>query len=459
MSSFSALPLHPELLAAIDKLGWTETTDIQAAAIPPALAGRDVVGHARTGSGKTAAFALPLLQALEPRHRHLQALVLCPTRELAQQVTEAIRALASGMGGIRVLPITGGASQRAQSDALRAGAHVVVATPGRLLAWLDKERLHLDTVRTLVLDEADRMLDMGFEEQVRDILSRAPDDRQTLLFSATWPDAIAAMSADIQTDPTTVGVQTQVDEEDLVQSAITCHFEDKGRVLCELLAARTPTPTLVFAETKAECDEVARLLANQGADALPLHGDLDQRERDEVMVRLRNESTRIVVATNVAARGLDMDELGLVVCLEPSPEPESHIHRVGRTARASSQGEAVTLVAGAREQRRFAAIEAAMDTSIRTTEGPRGTSTDLSAWTAPNRTLVILGGRKDKLRAGDILGALTRDVGLQGGDVGKIVLTDRRAWVAVRGAVAKKAAAGLQRSRIKKKRFRVQLVR
>jgi len=455
---FNTLPLRPELLVGVDRLGFRAMTDIQAQALPVAVDGRDLVGHARTGSGKTAAFGLALLQRLDVASRHPQVLVLSPTRELAQQLTSTLRSLAVGLEGTRIITLTGGSPSRPQRDALEAGAHVIVGTPGRTLQHVELGRLDLTQLRMVVLDEADRMLDMGFEDQVNGILGYAPDDRQTLLFSATWPAVMAQLSARIQRNPVVVGAGALVDELVLRQSVVLCDRVDRDRALHDVLASREPVPALVFCETKRECQDVAEMLAAWGADALPLHGDLEQRDRDEVLVQLRNESARIIVGTNVAARGLDLDGLGLVVCYELSPDPEVHVHRVGRTARGSSSGEAVSLVCGPREQRRLEDVEARMDTRIpRSTWSPGGQA-ELSAWTAPNRTLVVLGGRKDKLRPGDILGALTRDVGLQGTDVGKIVLTDRRAWVAIRAQVAEQAVKGLQRSRIKKKKFRVHLV-
>ncbi|MFT7518493.1 MAG: ATP-independent RNA helicase DbpA [Kiritimatiellia bacterium] len=459
MPGFDTLPLRDQLHIGIDRLGFTQMTEIQAGALPLALSGKDVVGHAKTGSGKTAAFGLALLNQLDLSDRSPQALVICPTRELAEQLTSAIRALAVGMGGTRVITVTGGSPSRAQRSAIEAGAHVIIGTPGRILQHLELDRIDLRRLRCLVLDEADRMLDMGFEEQVHGIIDFAPRDRQTLLFSATWPSQMAKLSGRIQRDPTVVGVQTLVDENMLRQSVVLCDYRDRDDALCDLLASREPTATLVFCETRRQCQDVVQVLRSRGAMALALHGDLEQRDRDEVLVQLRNESTKILVATNVAARGLDMDDLGLVVCYELSPDPTVHIHRVGRTARAESHGEAISLVAGARELRRLDAIEDLLGSPIdRSTWSPSSTA-DLSPWHAPNLTLVVLGGRKDKLRAGDILGALTGEGGVNGSDVGKIVLTDRRVWVAVRAQVAETAARRLNSARIKKKRFRVHVVK
>jgi ATP-independent RNA helicase DbpA len=303
------------------------------------------------------------------------------------------------------------------------------------------------------------MLDMGFEEEVGGIIRRVPVERQTLLFSATWPAVMQRLSAEVQHEPEMIGGAALVDGDVLRQTALLCAWEERNEALRSVLLAREPMPTLVFCETRAQCKEVTRFLTHAGASALALHGELAQSDRDEVLVRFRNGSARILVATNVAARGLDVEGLGLVVCYEVSPDPEVHVHRVGRTARADAEGEAVSLVAGGgKEVRRMEAIDRFLGADVPRIDWDAAPDQRLEHWSAPWTTLVVLGGRRDKLRAGDLLGALTRGVGLEGEDVGAIVLTDRRAWVAVRTAVAERAAQGLNSTRIKKKRFRVKLV-
>jgi ATP-dependent RNA helicase DbpA len=460
MTAFQTLDLRPELIVGVDRLGWTQPTDIQVEALPPVLDRRDVVGLARTGTGKTAVFGLGLLNKLEVARRTPQALILGPTRELAEQTTVALRALAVGMQGVRVLRVTGGSPSRDQRAALGAGVHVIVGTPGRVLQQL--ELGHLDPVglETLVLDEADRMLDMGFEEQVLAIVGRMPRERQTLLFSATWPPQISELSGRIQHDPITVGSGDRVDPDLLQQSAVLCGWDERPDALCGVLRGREPVPTLVFCETRAQCRDVTALLQRRGAAALALHGELEQRDRDEVLVRFRNGTARILVATNVAARGLDVEGIGLVVCYEISPEPSVHLHRVGRTARAEATGEAVTLVAGdGKELRRLSAVDRFLGSPIPRTQPPPSDDGPLDRWSSEWTTLVVFGGRRDKLRAGDVLGALTRKVGLAGDDVGKIVLAERRTWVAVRAEHAGRAQEGLDGARIKKGKFRVRSVR
>jgi ATP-independent RNA helicase DbpA len=400
-----------------------------------------------------------VLQGLDVSRRTPQALVLSPTRELAEQITVALRALAAGLPGVRVLRVTGGSPSRDQRAALQAGAHVVVGTPGRVLHQLDQGVLDPSAVTTLVLDEADRMLDMGFEEQVLDAIDRLPARQQTLLFSATWPPEVAGLSDHLQRDPATIGQADRIDRDRLRSSVVRCGWEERPDALREVLRQRTPGPTLVFCETRAQCDDVVADLQAAGASALALHGGLEQRDRDEVLIQFRNGSARVLVATNVAARGLDVEGIGLVVNYEISPDPAIHLHRVGRTARADRAGEAVTLVAGdGKELRRLEALDAFLGAPLPRTEAGPPDDAPLAGWSAPWTTLVILAGRRDKIRAGDVLGALTRGAGLDGADVGTIAVAERRTWVAVARDQARRAKDALDGARIKKRKVRVRVV-
>ena len=458
-TSFDTLPLRPELQTGVTRLGFTEMTDIQAKALPVSLDGADIVAHARTGSGKTAVFGLTLLQKLDVSNRTPQAIVLCPTRELAAQLVASIRALAVGLDGVRVLLVTGGKSSRDQRDALQAGAHVVVGTPGRVLHQLELRRLKTSSLRTVVLDEADRMLDMGFEDEVLGILSFVPRDHQTLLFSATWPPAMKELSGRVQRSPEMIGTAALLDATVLKQHVVLCGKGERDLALRRLLASRDPVPTLIFCETRIQCKRVTGVLCGLGVAALALHGELEQRDREEVMVCFRNGSARVLVATNVAARGLDVEGIELVISYELANDAQVHVHRVGRTARAATSGEAISLVIkGSKEMSRLAAIETYLGTELERVDVPGNADGSLERWSAEWRTLDLLGGRGDKLRPGDLLGALTRGVGLDGADVGMIILTDKRTWIAVRSGVARKAVDGLNKGRIKKKRYRVHLV-
>jgi ATP-dependent RNA helicase DbpA len=454
MTTFSTLALRPPLLAALSQIGYAEMTEIQAAALPLLLKKHDIVGQAKTGSGKTAAFGLSILQSLEINQPGPQSLVLCPTRELADQVASEIRRLASQLPNTRVLVLCGGRPFYHQTQRLKHGASVVVGTPGRLLKHIDKETLDLSHITTLVLDEADRMLDMGFSEDVLRIIKHTPETRQTLLFSATWPAGTQKLSAAVQKKPQKVSVASVVSETQLQQRVYTCEKDERDELLVNLLAEYAPTKTLVFCERKHQCDEVARLLNQRGGRAMALHGDLEQRDRDEVLVQFSNGSTAIVVATNVAARGLDIDELDLVISYEVSPEPEVHIHRVGRTGRADHHGMALSLVASGPERRRLHAIEQLMGLTIEK-GSPPPPAHDLKSLSATHRTLMIFGGRKDKLRPGDILGALTGEGGLEGADIGRIQVLDNRAYVAITRSVAREVFKSLHLGKIKGKRFRL----
>jgi ATP-independent RNA helicase DbpA len=467
--TFESLGLAPSLLQVLSQLGHTTPTPIQQEAIPLLLAGRDVLGRAQTGSGKTACFALPVLHALKPRSRLIQALVLCPTRELCTQVTREFRRLGRGLAGLQVLELAGGQPIRAQVDALQKGAHVAVGTPGRLLDHLTRGTLVLDGARTVVLDEADRMLDMGFGPDVTRVLQAAPRPRQTVLFSATFPPAAQALAREHMHNPAEVSVaDTPEAAPDIRQLAFPVTDGRKDAAVLAVLHALTPERTLVFCNQKATAAEVAAFLGAQGVAAAALHGDLEQRDRNAVMARFRNQSLRVLVATDVAARGLDVPALDLVVTLDMPVQPEVHVHRVGRTGRAGHKGVAVMLVAP-RDQRRVDELCSTLGFTLEPWD-PRafpalatraeGTTTAPPAADAQMQTLWISGGRKDKVRPGDILGALTGEAGgLDGALIGKIEIHDTFSYVAVAQSVAASAVKSLQAGRIKGRRFKVDLVK
>jgi ATP-independent RNA helicase DbpA len=457
-TDFEALGLTPALLENLPSLGYAQMTPIQAAALPPMLAGQDLIAQAKTGSGKTAAFGLALLQRLRTGGLDVQAMVICPTRELADQVGRELRGLARTTPNVKLLTLCGGVPIRANRESLEHGAHIVVGTPGRLRALLDKQRLRLDALEVLVLDEADRMLEMGFEDDLRAVLQHAPAQRKTWLFSATYPDAILAISARYQRDPVRVTVDTQVAASQIRQLCFTVgpSSDDRTAALLALLAHHQPRSTLVFCNTKDDCNTVARALRRGGVHTLALHGDLEQRERDEVLAVFANHSCSALVATDVAARGLDIEDLDCVVNHELSPDPSVHVHRIGRTGRAGKQGLALSLCRAA-DAARLQAIEQMLGTAIERAALPEGTKT--GKFPLPEMaTLLIAGGRQDKLRPADILGALTGEGGLTGEQVGKIQVMDRRTYVAVARAVVQHACDRLANGRIKKQRFRVSKV-
>ncbi|MHB1059417.1 MAG: ATP-dependent RNA helicase DbpA [Rhodanobacter sp.] len=455
MTTFSTLPLKPALLASIETLGYPAMTPVQAQSLPPMLEGRDVIAQAQTGSGKTAAFGLGLLQALDVDTIRLQALVLCPTRELADQVSKAIRKLAANIPNVKLLTLCGGMPLGPQLASLAHDPHIVVGTPGRVQEHLKRQSLHGGGIRVLVLDEADRMLDMGFSEAIDDIIGRIAKHHQTLLFSATYPDEIRKVSERVQKDPVVVTVEAPAEAKPAIeQQFIELEPAQKPDALAQLLAGERGQHALVFCNMRKDVDAVAQELDRRGFSALALHGDMEQRDRDEVLVRFANRSCNVLVATDVAARGLDIAALPMVLSYDVAHDPDTHTHRIGRTGRAGESGLAITLCTS-RERPKAANIEevGGMPLAWRPLKiaATRGKTLHL----APMKTLVIDAGRQDKLRPGDILGALTGEAGLDAKDIGKIDVFATRAYVAIGRALANKALERLRAGRIKGRNFRV----
>ncbi len=456
-TDFSTLPLPAHVLANLQALGYEHMTPIQAASLPLALAGKDLIAQAKTGSGKTAAFSLPLLANLNPRRFAVQALVLCPTRELAEQVTQEIRRLARAEDNIKVLTLCGGATMRPQVASLEHGAHIVVGTPGRILDHLERGSLALDAVSTWVLDEADRMLDMGFADDIAAVAKHLPPPakRQTLLFSATYPDNVAQLAARYQREPVTVALKEQHSEQQIEQRFYEVSDEQRLHTVGLALNHFRPESALAFCNTKQQCRDLVAVLQAQGIVALELHGDLDQRERDQVLIRFANRSCSVLVATDVAARGLDIAKLEAVINVDITPEAEVHVHRAGRTGRAGEQGLVLNL-ASMDEMGRVGRIEQLLGRE--STWYPVAELTDRGGGQPlrpPMVTLQILGGRKEKIRRGDVLGALTKDIGLEGSAIGKIEVNDFSTYVAVEPGVAEKALRGLNAGKVKGRSVKV----
>ncbi len=458
MDSFDALALDPALRQAVAAAGYTTPTPIQARTLPVILAGHDLLAMAPTGSGKTAAFGLGLLQRLQPGLLRVQALVLCPTRELADQVARSLRKLAAGIGNVKLTLVTGGVPAAPQRASLVQPPQVVVGTPGRVLEMLEQGLIDPDAIASFVLDEADRMLDMGFAEAIEAIVRRLPSGRQSLLFSATWPDAIRAMARTTLREPVEVTVD-EAGQQPRIEHVF--HETDPARrndALVALLLVNRPRAAVVFCNTRKEADEVAVRLRDEGFDALALHGDMEQRDRDETLLRFGNGSLSVLVASDVAARGLDIDEVDCVVNHALPSDADAYTHRVGRTARAGRTGLALSLVAPA-EMARAQRIRDAL--GIEPRWAPTGLPPGGAARSAPRAamaTLRIDAGRVDKLRPGDILGALTGAAAVPAEAIGRIDLFPTRAYVAVRRDLAKSAAAALQAGRIKGRSRRVRLV-
>jgi ATP-dependent RNA helicase DbpA len=461
---FGSLGLLPALTAVTAELGFEKLTSIQAASLPSLLSGLDLLGQSATGSGKTVAFALPLLQRLALGTRESQGLVLAPTRELAAQVARELRKLGRGLPGLSVALLCGGEPVREQTRALERGAHLVVGTPGRVLDHLRRRTLRVHRVAAVVLDEADRMLDMGFQPDIEKILKALPASRQVVLFSATFPASIRELSERYQKSPVSVRVEAPLEgKPDIVELVVRTSAETKLEALQRALAEHTHESALVFANQKLTVAKVESVLRASGIDVSSLHGDLEQRDRDRVMAKFRNGSTRVLLATDVAARGIDLDSLSLVVNLDLPDQPEIYVHRIGRTGRAGKSGLAISLCSPADEPK-LQAIEAYTGRTLTPMRQEKRSASGAKAPEQPSRgasmaTLRLSGGRKDKLRAGDILGALTGEAGgLLGTDVGKIEIHDHFSFVAVAKASSQKALLSLRDGRIKGRRFRVTLV-
>ncbi|RMX07987.1 ATP-dependent RNA helicase DbpA [Corticibacter populi] len=456
-ASFTHLQLGTAMQANLQQLGYTQMTPIQAASLPLALQGKDVIAQASTGSGKTAAFGLALLARLNPRWFAVQALVLCPTRELADQVATEIRRLARSEENIKVVTVYGGVPARNQIASLENGAHIIVGTPGRVMDLLERGAIDLAALNTLVLDEADRMLDMGFHDDITKVASQCPAERQTLLFSATYPDGIVELAARFMRQPQTVKVAAQHSAHKIAQRWYEVKESERLHAVSQLLLHFRPDSCIAFCNTKQQCRDLVAVLQAQGISALALFGELEQRERDEVLVQFANRSCSVLVATDVAARGLDIANLEAVINVDTTPDAEVHIHRIGRTGRGDAEGLALSL-ASMDEMGSVGRIE-----ELQGRESEWHPLTDLKpASNAPMvpamRTIQISGGRKEKIRAGDVLGAMTRDFGYAKEQIGKISVNDFSTYVAVARDIASQAVSKLNSGRVKGKSVKARLL-
>ncbi len=447
--SFSSLPLSKTMLHNLRELGYKSMTAVQAQSLPHVLNNCDVIAQAKTGSGKTAAFGIGLLHKLNVKKFRVQSLVLCPTRELADQVAKELRRLARATHNVKILTICGGVAFGPQYGSLLHGAHIIVGTPGRVLKHLNKGYLSLKDLEILVLDEADRMLDMGFIDEIDQVIDHAPKDRQTLLFSATYPDRILDLSSSIQRDAVNISALSDEPANKIAEFFYQITDDDKIDCLINAIAHHNPQNALVFCNTKIEAQNVADDLTDSSIDALALHGDLEQYQRVDVLLRFMNRSCSVLVATDVAARGIDIKDLELVVNYDIPQNQQTYTHRIGRTGRAGKEGVAITLYSenNARLMEQYRNETRIFDES---TSLP---TIDNFTLTAPNSTLVIEGGKKDKMRPGDILGALTGEAGIAGKYVGKIELYDRQSYVAIDRSIIDKAYAHLKKGKIKGRKF------
>lgn len=456
-NDFHSLNLSAGLLRVIESMGFSEMTPIQAASIPALLQGKDLVGQSHTGSGKTAAFVIPILEKMQIEVRAPQALILCPTRELCDQVLKECRKFSKAFPGLQTVALVGGQPYPPQTQALKNGVHVIVGTPGRTLEHLKKGQLQVSELKTLVLDEADRMLDEGFAEEMTAIIDELPQQRQTVFFSATFPETIEALSHKYQkkAEHVVIDKDTQASPQ-IKQYVYEAENPQKIETLIKVLQRHPSACTLVFCRTKATVDEIGQVLEKMKVSSQVLHGDLTQPERDRATALFRNGSARILVATDVAARGLDIDTLELVVNVDLPIGPEVYIHRIGRTGRAGREGTAVS-IATEFEVAKVHEIEKATGVKmIRQKlgfENQHGLGVEFQK--TLTKTIQIAGGKLDKLRPGDILGALTAQPGgLAAADIGKIEIHERFSLVAVSSSVAESALRKLQNSKIKGSKFK-----
>jgi ATP-independent RNA helicase DbpA len=455
--AFTHLPLQQALLDNLTSLNYLEMTEIQAQSLPLMLAGKDVIAQAKTGSGKTAAFGLSLLNKLDVKRFRIQSLVLCPTRELAEQVAKELRTLARQIHNIKILSLCGGMPIGPQIGSLEHGAHIIIGTPGRIEEHLRKNTLQLRDVTTVVFDEADRMLDMGFEESINNIIEHVPTKRQTLLFSATFADNIEQVAARFLHQPQRITVDSSVQHSDIEELYYSIADTNRVDALRLLLLEHKPPSCVVFCNTKAETQQLEQALKQHGFSAIALHGDLEQRLRDQALIRFSQGSVSILVATDVAARGLDINKLDAVINYDIARDLQVHTHRIGRTGRAGNKGLACTLFAE-KQQFKLQQLEEYCGHALNIATLPEQSLLLEKPYYPAMVTLQIDAGKKNKLRPGDIVGALTNGKDIDGNNIGNITINDFKAYVAVTAPTAKKALAKISQGKIKGKSFKARLL-
>ncbi|MFA9374059.1 MAG: ATP-dependent RNA helicase DbpA [Poseidonibacter sp.] len=452
ISTFDTLNLPKDFLENLKTLEFKKMTDIQEKALPIALEGKDVIGQAKTGSGKTVTFSIPIVNKLDVKKFRIQSIVLAPTRELANQIALEIRKLSRHIHNVKVLTLCGGVAYRPQVASLFHGAHIIVGTPGRILKHINEENINLNEVNTLVLDEADKMLDMGFFEDIEKIINVLPKNRQSLLFSATYQENIENLSNKFMKNAIIVKNENE-EKVKIEQKFYNVNAENKSSLIPALISSNKAQSVLIFCNMKIQCDSLSDELYDLGLDVLTLHSDLDQKQRDETIVFFSNKSYPILIATDVASRGLHIDDIDLVINYDLARDVETHTHRIGRTARAGKGGLAISLCTINDEDIVDDLKDRFEDIKFDRVEN---VNDDLSyKIDSEYRTLFINGGKKQKLRRGDILGALTAGIGLQKDDIGKIDSMDFCSYVAVKKEVVKKALDGLSNNRIKGKYFKI----
>ena len=447
MATFDTINNIPQaLLDTLNILHFTEMSEIQDKAINPILKGKDILAQSKTGSGKTLAFGLPAIMKTDTDNNKPQTIIITPTRELAEQIAVELRKIAAYKANLKILTLYGGVPLRAQAESLAKGAHILIGTPGRIQDHLAKETLILDSIKTLVLDEADRMLDMGFYDEIVKIGSNIPRTKQTLLFSATFPEKIEKLAKALLKQPVTIKVDTVIEENKINELAY--ETQNKFKTLKVLIQSYKPESLLIFCNTKVQVIELTDQLYKLGHAAIDIHGDLDQRARNEALLVFSNGSKRILVATDVASRGLDIKDIALVINYDLPFDKEIYTHRIGRTGRADATGTALSLYT-AHDSEKCAYITS----SVHKAE-IKNLRVDAAFKMLSNYdTLGINGGKKTKLRAGDILGTFCKEIGIDHKMIGKITITETKSYVALHHTVIEKVFKALKKTTIKKKKY------
>ena len=440
----------------LENIGYKQMTPIQAKSLPFALADNDLIAKAKTGSGKTAAFGIGLLEKLDVKNFRIQSLILCPTRELADQVAKQMRKLARFKHNIKITTLCGGMPYKPQVHSLSHQAHIIVGTPGRVLKHLKEKSFSPKEIKTLVLDEADRMLDMGFYDEINSIIDFLPKKRQTLLFSATYLPNIEKLSRHITINPIYIETDTIHDDSAIEELFYKATDEEKKDIVLKLLCKYSPESTLIFCNTKIACENLADELYDSGINILVLHSGLDQKERNETLILFSNKSYRVLIATDVASRGLDINDIELIINYDLPDNTEIYTHRIGRTARAGKSGHAVSLVNDV-DMELFKELKTYKNLEFDLLSHNKLKFNENLKLTPKWQTIYINGGKKNKMRAGDILGALTSGIGISANDVGKIDILEYSSYVAIKNSVINKVYKELQRIKIKGKNFKVYL--
>lgn len=453
VETIKQLNVNPAIVKALDAQGIYQLSPIQAQSLPDAISGKDIIGQAQTGSGKTLCFVIPTLEKVEVSEFTTQAIVLCPTRELADQVADQFRMAAKQISNLKVTTLCGGKPMGPQIQSLKHSPHIIVGTPGRVMDHVEKHRIDLSQVKIRVLDEADRMLDMGFEDDLRIIFGQTPKSVQTLLFSATFTETIERVAKQYLSNPLTFKVESQDNKPAITQLGYNVLSHTRIQALKAVLTHYQPKNAIVFCNRKVQVTEVVEELVEEGFSAAGLQGDMEQHARTAVLMQFASDALQVLVATDVAARGLDIDDVACVINYTVSEEPETHIHRIGRTARAGAEGMAITLVS-AEEEHFLRKIEVLQESDI-PLKGAQSLRFHKNKITQPEFTCISLSaGKKEKLRPGDLVGALTKDAGIPGDDVGKIAVQNSMSFVAVKARSVKRAMTQFREGKIKGKRVR-----